>query len=92
MPSAGAMARARELHSQWYGSDKSLYDVALALDAFARERVEAVWEEAAKIADTFVEAMTPQVAVDTGRMWRSGQATNIAAAIRTRAAEAEHRP
>jgi len=60
-------------------------DPCVSCESTAREREAAVWEEAAKIADGFVETMTPAVAVDTGRMWRSGQATNIAAAIRARA-------
>jgi hypothetical protein len=145
-PSAAAVAKAKELHPTWYGSDKSLYDYALALDAYAREhahwrcdlchccgekrhdggdpcvscdstarehtqtlqyqidelrlqlqaaqqdarqareREAAVWEEAARIVDGFVEPMTHDVAVDTGRMWRSGQALNIAKALRDRAA------
>ena|SRR3990167_7845312 len=74
--------------------------IALALDAFARERCDngdrewekicrereaAVWEEAAKLVEAMIE---PPMGVNTGTIWRNSQTKLIIEKIRARAAEA----
>lgn len=48
-----------------------------------------LYEAAARLVEALIEPMSPQVAVDTGRMWRTEQTQAIAKALRARAAGQE---
>lgn len=52
-PSAAAAEKAKQVYRDWDGGDSLTTLIALALDAFAREREAKVWEAAAQDLEDF---------------------------------------
>ena len=108
-PSAGAMARREVL--EWDGIEQAaggstrmpweeqrerlIGRMAVALDAFAREREAAVWEEAAKVLDkcsAVIPVSTADESIYAAQLAIKVALTAIGIELRTRAAEKRGTP
>ena len=84
-PTAVRVAEDIDLISMPFSTDKAQEEFIHSAAVLIHAALEAERERCAKVADAFVEPHGP--GVDTGRIWRSGQAARIAAAIRASAGE-----